>query len=473
VPPGCREHRFASCFEPERRIWYRLVQMSWLASSWPLFLVALIPGCNSCAKSRSAATDSNPAAITASIDASQPTVRRVASESAAVFSAPIAAMYAAHRQVVAGLVVSVGMVRVTSVDSDTDRGWTTDLLPGVSWRPDAELHLLPAGNGVAVVWHGPRDGAVVHAMVLLGPRGEPVGEPIEVGGAYCATLEAVAWIEPRSGGAATVRALRWADSHVFDVVSVPADRDPSLVCGDHAVLVLGAGDDDLVATSVVMLEPGASRNSIVAIREADFGDDDEREHEAYSFGDSLGLVWVGTSGTIWLREVPNGGSPTPWHSLKHALGDDDDIVAVDGDADATVVVYTHDSGEPCPDPNGVAESVRAIRVDRRTHVESRLELVGPSCDRASGPFWIGFIPGAAVVGWVERETLLPAGSAPIGGISFRAIAGDTVRAARLDRSADAAVDAGCDNRGCAVASLVRKPPSDGMHPEAIDLFYFP
>ena len=448
--------------------------MSWLASSWPLLLVALVPGCGSCAKSPKSQAYPNPDASTAPLDAGEPAVRQVASESAAAFSAPIAAVQVSQGQVVAGLIASLGVVRVTRLDSDGDRGWTTDVLPGVSWRPDAELHLLPAGSGVAVVWHGPRDGAVAHAMVLLGPRGEPMGEPIEVGDAFCATLGALVWIDPsRASVPGAVRARRWSDSQVFDVVSLPVDRDPSLVCGDHAAIVLGAGDDDLVATSFATLEPGAPRASVVAIRESDFGDDDEREHEAYSFGDDLGLVWVGESGTIWMREVPSGGTPTAWHSLKHALGDDDDIVAVDGDADATVVVYTHDSGEACPDPNEAAESIRAIRVDRRTRVESRLELASASCDRSAGPFWIGFIPGAAVVAWVERATLLPAGGAPIGGIAFRTIAGDGIKGARVDQFADAAVDAGCDDRGCAVASLVRGPSSDGMQPEPIDVFSFP
>ena len=448
--------------------------MSWLASSWPLLFVALVPGCGSCAKSHNTQAYPKPDASAAPLDAGDPAVRRIAPESAAVFSAPIAAARASEGQVVAGLIASLGVVRVTSLDSDGGHGWTTDVLPGVSWRPDAELRLLPAGKGVAVVWHGPREGAVVRAMVLLGPGGEPMGEPIEVGDAFCATLEAFVWIEPPHASApGAVRARRWSDSQVFDVISLPVDRDPSLVCGDHAVVVLGAGDDDLVATSFATLDPGAPRASVVAIRDSDFGDDDEREHEAYSFGDDLGLVWVGESGTIWMHEVPSGGPPTAWHSLKHALGDDDDIVAVDGDADATIVVYTHDSGEACPDPNEAAESIRAIRVDRRTRVESRMELASASCDRSSGPFWIGFVRGAAVVAWVDHATLLPAGAAPIAGIAFRATGGDGMRGARLDQPADAAVDAGCDDRGCAVALLVRSPGSDGMQPEPIDVFSFP
>ncbi|MGD0529787.1 MAG: hypothetical protein ABSE49_31920, partial [Polyangiaceae bacterium] len=89
-----------------------------------------------------------------------------------VFSAPIAAARAVHQDVVAGLVVADGVVRAMGM-VDGKPAWATDVLAGVSWAPDAELHAQATGDGgVAFVWRGPRAGKVGRALVLVGPRGE-------------------------------------------------------------------------------------------------------------------------------------------------------------------------------------------------------------------------------------------------------------------------------------------------------------
>jgi hypothetical protein len=253
---------------------------------------------------------------------------------------------------------------------------------------------------------------------------------------------------------------------------VSADRDASLVCGDHAVLVLGDGDDDLTVTSFI---PGEAtlQPSVVAIRDSDFGDDDEREHDAYSVGDDLGLAWVGASGTIMLREVPRGGTPTRWRRLKHAIGEDDDVVAVDGDADSTFVVYTHDVEDACADMGSTPTSIRVVLADRKAGTDARFELAPPSCERTPGPFWIAPAPGGTVVAWVERTTKLASGGPPIVGVALRTIAAGSVRASQIDLAADAVADAGCDDRGCFVAALVRAPDGDGMQPSAIRLIPYP
>jgi hypothetical protein len=292
-------------------------------------------------------------------------------------------------------------------------------------------------------------------------------------------------MEPHAGDPTRVRARRWSDptiadsapplspsESIDDVVGLAPERDPSLVCGDHAVLVLGDGEDDLTATSFVPGEARA-RPSVVAIRDSDFGDDDEREHDAYSIGDDLGLVWVGSSGTLMLREVPRGGTPTPWRRLKHAIGEDDDVVAVDGDGDSTFVVYTHDTDDDCPDLGSTAASIRAVVADRKSGTDVRLELAPPSCERSAGPFWIAPAPGGTVVAWVERSTKLAPDAAPVVGVALRAIRGGAVSASRIDLAADAVLDAGCDERGCFLAALVRSPGSDGMSPEPIRLIPYP
>jgi hypothetical protein len=332
--------------------------------------------------------------------------------------------------------------------------------------------VLPAADGFVVVWRGPRDGGVGQTAVVLGPRGEPRGEPIEIGSAYCATARGLAWIEREAGSPAQIRARAWSDLSIADVVAVPRDRDPSLVCGDRAVVVLGDGDEDLTATAFVPGE-GAALAPAVVIRDADFGEDEEREHEPYAMGDDLGILRVGGSGAVALRELPLGGLPKPWRRIRHTLSDDDDVVSVDADADATFVVYTHETEEDCPGLGSAQASIRALRIERRTGAESRLELSPPSCEPLPGPFWVAPAPGAPVVAWVERVAKVAPKAAPIAGVELRTVSGGSVRATRIEQAADAIADAGCDDRGCSVAALVREPDSDGMRPAPIRVLPYP
>ncbi|HEX3343750.1 MAG TPA: hypothetical protein VHS09_04215, partial [Polyangiaceae bacterium] len=287
-----------------------------------------------------------------------------------------------------------------------------------------------------------------------------------------ATADGLAWIDPRTSGPTHVVARRLGDAAGKEVLSVSPDRDPALVCGDHAVVVLGDGDDDLTATAFV--PGGAPKPRVVAIRDSDFGDDDEREHDAYTLGDDLGLVRVGASGAVALREVPRDGAPTPWRRLKQSIPPDDDVVAVDGDADATLVVYTHDADDACPGIGSTAESVLALRIDRKTGAESSLTLAPADCDRSPGPFWIAATaPGGATVAWVERGTKQAAKAAPIAGVALRTITPGGTKSRHVDLVADAVVDAGCDDTSCSIAALVRPAGEDGMQPEAVSVLPYP
>jgi hypothetical protein len=389
-----------------------------------------------------------------------------------VFSAPIAAARASHQDIVAGLVVADGVVRAMGL-VDGKPAWATDVLSGVTWAPDAELHAQATSDGgVALVWRGPRAGKVGRALVLIGPRGELRGDPTEIGAAFCATADGLAWIDPRTSGATRVLARRLGDAAGREVLSVSPDRDPALVCGDHVVVVLGDGDDDLTATAFV---PGAAaKPRVVAIRDADFGDDDEREHDAYTLGDDLGLVRVGSSGAVALREVPRDGAPTPWRRLKQTIPPDDDVVAVDGDADATLIVVTHDADDACPGIGSTAESVWAVRVDRKTGAESVLSLAPADCDRSPGPFWIAAsAPGGSTVAWAERTPRAAPKAPPITGVALRTLVAGAAKGRRIELLADAVVDAGCDDRACSIAALVRPTDGDGMQPEAISVFAYP
>jgi hypothetical protein len=270
-----------------------------------------------------------------------------------------------------------------------------------------------------------------------------------------------------------VLARAWSEAEARPATTIAADRDPGFLCADHDIVALGDGDDDLSAT---VLTPGeaVARPTFTLVRDADFGDDEEREHYPYTVGDDLGIVRVGSSGAIALRRVPKGGAPTAWKRLKHTIPADDDVVAVDGDASSVVIVYTRDADEACPGVASTAESVRALRVDLTSWDEKAFDLAPASCDRYPGPFWIASTTAGTVVGWVDRRAGAAAGAPAIVGASFRALAADgSVRSRSIEQPADALVDVGCDARGCAVAALVRPPGGDGMQPEAIQVLAYP
>jgi hypothetical protein len=387
-----------------------------------------------------------------------------------MFSAPIAAVQAGGVQVVAGLVAAEGVIRVVGLRGGR-ASWTVDAPGKVTWAPDAEIKLSPAGDGVALVSRG-LGAKSDRTLVLLGPHGEVRGEPLDIGAAFCATADGLAWVDPGPVGAVRVRARTWSDTQASEVVTIASDRRPALVCGDREVFVLGDGDDDLTLATFVPGDRAASP-TVVAIRDADFRDDDEREHYTYSMGDDLGLLRVADSGSIAMREIPKGGAPTPWRKLKHALSEDDDVVAVDGDATSTIVVFTRETDGACPGVGSTAEGVRALRVDRATGQESVIDLARPDCDRSRGPFWIAPAPGIPVVAWVERSTKIAPTAAAIRGLATRALRVDGVKSGGVDIQADALVDGGCDETGCFAAALVREPGSDGMRPAPIVTLAYP
>ncbi|HEY4012648.1 MAG TPA: hypothetical protein VGM06_04890 [Polyangiaceae bacterium] len=385
------------------------------------------------------------------------------------FSAPIGAATAGDLDVVAGLVVADGAVRVVALSAGRVV-WTADALHGVAWAPDSELRVQGAAAGVALFWHGLRDGKGGRTMVVLGPHGEGRGDPIEVGTSSCATADGVAWIAPHAHGPTRVFARRWADPELREMVKVPADRDPSLVCGDHQVFVLGDGDDDVTASAFTPGDAKAKPPAVV-LRESDFTDE-EREHDPYTVGDDLSVVRVSASGAVALRDVRGDAASNPWRKLRHAVSGDDETVCVDGDLSGALVVTTHASEDACAGA-GSTDGVRAIRVDAKSGEDTGIELSAADCDRMKGPFWIGSVASGAVVAWVERPTQSAPKGAPITGVAYRVLHDGGVREGKIEESADAVADGGCRDRGCFVAFLERAPGSDGMHPAPIRLFAYP
>jgi hypothetical protein len=428
-------------------------------------LLAVSGGCSrGSAKAEAAGVDAG----SPGIETGTPRAARLVS--AAVFSAPIAATRAHRELVVAGLVAAEGVVRVAGL-KDGGTAWSVDALRGVAWIPDAELKLQPAGDGVALVWRGSLDGKTGATLVVLGPHGEARGAPIPIGAGSCATSEGIAWLDPRGSGPVHVHARRWDEPVARDVLTLAPDRAPALLCGDHAAFVVGDGDDDLTATEFSPGD-GVADAPVMAIRDHDFADD-EREHETFTVGDELAIVRLGDSGAVAMREIAHGHA-SAWRRLKHALPEADDVVAVDGDSTATVIVFTHEATDACPGAESSAQTVRALRVDRKTGDETVVMLAPADCASTPGPFWLAASPGdGALVVWTDRRSR-PGASAPIDGFAYRALsiapdadarAGAPVMRASVE--AEALAEAGCDADGCFVAALQRGPEDDGGRPEAI------
>jgi hypothetical protein len=435
----------------------------------PIFALLLAVS-GGCSRGSSKAEAAGVGAVSPTVETGSPPAPRLAS--AAVFSAPIAATRAHRELVVAGLVAAEGVIRVAGL-KDGGSSWTVDALRGVAWIPDAELKVQPAGDGVALVWRGNLDGKAGATLAILGPHGEPRGAPISIGAGSCATSEGIAWIDPRGSGVAHVRARRWDEPVPRDVLALDPDRVPTLLCGDHAAFVVGDGDDDLTASA---FSPGAgvADPPVAAIRDRDFAADDEREHETFTVGDDLAVVRLGDSGAIAMREISHGHA-SPWRRLKHALSEADDVVAVDGDAAATVIVFTREAADACPGAESSAQTVRALRVDRKTGEETVVLLAPADCASTPGPFWLAASPGdGALVAWTHRRSRPGASAAPVDGLAYRALSISPDADARADApavragvEAEALAEAGCDADGCFVAALLRGPDDDGGRPEAI------
>jgi hypothetical protein len=432
---------------------------------------------SACSRSSSTAPAGTPSgADAAGIAASTPAVGPTSSESSqppqispAVFSAPIAATRIGEMRMAAGLVAAEGVLRVIGWPVGQPP-WFADPLRGVSWTPDAELRLEPAGDGVALLWRGSVNGKARGVVVLLGPRGESRGEPVAVGASFCTTTEGIAWIDPHAAGPVHVRARAWADVSPHEVTALSSDRAPSLVCGDHVAFVLGDGDDDLTSTAFSPADAAASP-PVVVEHGTELGDDEEREHEAFTSGDVLGFVRVGGSGVVAMREVTRERSG-PWRRLKHRLSEDDDVVAVDGDPTASFIVYTRDASDGCRSAAGTAESVHALRVDRATGLESLVDLAVADCDTSRGPFWIGASSGGPLAAWVERGAN-KAGAAPIVALASGSLREEEPPPTRRRAvTADALVQGGC-GASCFAAALVRAPDGDGSQPASIEVLQYP
>lgn len=392
-------------------------------------------------------------------------------------SAPIAATVLDDGQVlVAGLDVPLASVRVQRISAKGEVTEERTVLEGVAWSSDAELRLASGGPGAMLTWRGRRAGKPVKQLTFLGPDLGTKGEAVDVSVGSCATRDGL-W----STDGKRIDGRTWTGEVTH--ANLPHEQDPELVCGQHRAFALVDAEE---GTSLWFLGAGmpdggagTSRGGtsapvpltgpLLLLRESDYGDDELRERSAFTVGDDIGLVRLAASGALSVREVRDGQALPP-RPLKHKIGKDDDLVAVDGSRLALTVVYTSDAGESCRSDGGVVRSkpkVMALRVDRTNFEEQVFELSPGECGREVGPFFTGVIGDAVSVAWVERVPVLGKSSAPIAGLAHRKVPGQgaTVEPlVRLVEPADALVDAGCDGSRCYAVALARQPHADNMVP---------
>jgi hypothetical protein len=263
-----------------------------------------------------------------------------------------------------------------------------------------------------------------------------------------------------------VRALDKPD--VRELGELEPEPAPTLACADDVVFSIALGDDDLTVRPLGGDDAGAA---VVMSRDTDFPSDDDSDNQTYTFGDRLGLVRVGESGALDLRDL-DGATLSPWRRLKHSFSSDDDVlVGVDGDAKRTVLAYTHDQSDTCSSTSAGGRSAHMLVVDRASPAEDRILLAQADCSLELGPFWTVSTDAGFGVAWVERSARAGSSGAPIRGFAYR-FAG-TSETVHVAQAADAFVEAGCDPRACYAAALVRDDATDGMTPESVRVVRFP
>jgi hypothetical protein len=410
--------------------------------------------------------------VAASIDAGA-----ASPEPEAIFSAPIgAARVAGGGAIAVGLVVSSRSIDARRLDAAGKTVWTHPVFPDVHWSADAELHAWPVAAGVAIVWRGPSGKKSGHVAAVVAPDGRILDGPMDVGSLVCGTSDGLAWSEGGSGATTRVRLRAYAagvsggaaPAHSDETGPALAD-DFSLACGDHVAYALVEGDEGS-PTRVVEIGGGRGPAAFATLASSALGSDEERDLFSWVDGDALGVVRIASSGEVRAADVHAGG-------VSLIAGDgariapEDDVVAVDADAQQVVLMTTHDATDHCPDGRGGA-SVHALRIGRTTPSVTSSELAPASCDRDVGPFWTNTLGRSLVAAWPERAARADKSSPAITGLAYRVFT-DGATTARLPQPADAIADAGCDGAHCYAVALVRGPGGDAMQPGAFKLLTYP
>lgn len=421
-----------------------------------------------CSKANESTTDD--AGATSSFDGSDDGNR--ASGEQGGLSAPIAAARGEHGDVVvAALDVAARAIRLQRISDKDEIVVDRTIFDGVAWSSESELKVAPAAAGVAVTWRGLRAGKLVRQLLILGADLAPIGSVHDVSAASCATRDAIWFTDGRR-----VHTRPWTGRPArFDL---PKDKDAALVCGVHRAFALLDEDDgtSLVAFGGASLpsgDGGADAGAPRAMRlltESEFGEDDQRERPEYTVGDDVGVVRLGVSGAMALREV-HDGIPGSLHKLRTVIPRDDDVVAVDATPRVVVIVFSEDVSDACAKDGGSTATVgstrvKALRVDRATFEESIVELSPGVCAREVGPFFTGAQGDSVSVAWVERVPIAGKSRAPIAALAHSLVppSGPAPGLGRVEQAADALVDAACDGTRCYAVALARRAGMDAMVP---------
>jgi hypothetical protein len=414
------------------------------------------PGASDSARDRSAVEGASPARIDVETGG---------------LSAPIAAARSENGDVVvAGLDVAAASIRVQRINTKDEVVSDKTVLSGVKWSSDSELKMVPAAGGVAITWRGLRAGRLVRQSLVLQPDLSAKGEVLDVSAGACATQDALWFADAKS-----VSARPWGGG--TSRLELPRDEDAALVCGAHRAFALLDEDDGTSLMAFGTNDGGASSSPVVSLlKEADFGNDEQRERAEFTVGDDLGVVRLASSGSLTLREVRDArdgraAAPSAMRKLRTSIGRDDDVVAVDASPKVIVVVFTEEVANGCAKTGGGGASgasvrVKVLRVDRETNDESVMELDPGSCGHEVGPFFSSAVGDAVSVAWVERVAVAGKARAPIAGLVHRRVlaAAPLGELAHVDLAADALVDAGCDSARCQAVALVRRAGMDAMVP---------
>jgi hypothetical protein len=392
-------------------------------------------------------------------------------------SAPLAAAHVANGEViVAALDVSAKAIRVQRLGAKDEVIADRIVLGDVTWSTDSDLKVSAhPKEGAAVTWRGLRGGKLVRQLVILGPDLAPRGEPADVAAASCATRDAV-WLSDGS------HAISRPWSGAVQRLDLPKGDDVSLLCGPNRAFAVLEGEE---RTSLHPLTPRSGdagsietkqEPALTVMRESDFGEDEQRELSEYTVGDDVGVVRLGGSGAVAVREIV-GGALGPLRKLKTLIPRDDDVVAVDASPKVLSIVYTQDASSACPQGSSgstvVSTKVTALRIDRVTFDESTVELSPGRCAHEVGPFHTGVIGDGVSVAWTERTGGAGRARAPIAGIAHTLVTPSGSPAlARIDEPADALVDAGCDGSLCYAAALLRREGTDGMVPGFVKIIRY-
>lgn len=381
-------------------------------------------------------------------------------------STPIAAAHVGSDVIVAAYDADAKVIRAQRIDPKDAVIAEGVLLRDVEAGTDTELKVVARGDeghvAGALMWRGLHDKKPVRELVMFEPKSkpgssvqslEPRGEVSEVPAASCATRDGL-WF---ADGA---RALSFPFKGVASKMSLPKDKEASLLCAQHRAFAVLEEDE---RTSVLVLGADGAAE-IPMVREADFGEDEQRELAEYSVGDDVGFVRLAASGAVAVREL-EGTTPTPIKRLKRLIPRDSDVVAVDASSSQIVVVYTEDVADAGADDreSTACTRVSVIRIERSSFEESSRELAPPRCGVEVGPFFTSAVgAGAVSVAWAERaSTVVGKPRAPIVGLSYATIQGAPTAPKRIDVAAEALVDAGCSSDSCYAAALVRSDSGRG------------